>query len=47
MGMERKPMAEVNKVTEMVIGAAIDVHKELGPWLLESTYEAALFTSRP
>ncbi|HEY3414225.1 MAG TPA: GxxExxY protein [Armatimonadota bacterium] len=29
-------------VTEQVIGAAIEVHKHLGPGLLESTYEACL-----
>ena len=33
---------EVNKVTEEIIGAAIAVHRELGPGLLESTYEACL-----
>jgi GxxExxY protein len=32
----------VNDVTEQIIGAAIDVHRELGPGLLESTYEACL-----
>ncbi len=31
-----------NKITEIIIGAAIDVHRELGPGLLESTYEACL-----
>jgi GxxExxY protein len=29
-------------LTERIIGAAVDVHRELGPGLLESTYEACL-----
>jgi GxxExxY protein len=29
-----------DKITEAIIGAAIRVHKQLGPGLLESTYEA-------
>jgi GxxExxY protein len=29
-------------LTEVIIGAAIQVHRELGPGLLESTYEACL-----
>lgn len=33
---------EINEITERIIGAAIDVHRELGPGLLESTYEACL-----
>ncbi|MDK1030320.1 MAG: GxxExxY protein [Anaerolineae bacterium] len=33
---------EVNKTTEMVIGAAIEVHRHLGPGLLESAYEDCL-----
>ncbi len=31
-----------NEVSAAVIGAAIEVHRELGPGLLESTYEACL-----
>jgi len=33
---------ELNPITEKIIGAAIAVHRELGPGLLESTYEACL-----
>jgi len=32
----------IDDVTEQIIGAAIAVHRELGPGLLESTYEACL-----
>lgn len=32
----------LNGITEKIIGAAIAVHKELGPGLLESAYEACL-----
>jgi len=32
----------LNKITETIIGAAINVHKALGPGLLESAYEACL-----
>lgn len=31
-----------NQLTEKIIGAAIEVHKQLGPGLLESTYEICL-----
>jgi GxxExxY protein len=34
---------DLNKITETIIGAAIAVHRELGPGLLESAYEACLF----
>jgi len=33
---------EINKVTETIIGAAIEVHRHLGPGLLESAYQACL-----
>ena len=32
----------INQTTEAVIGAAIEVHKHLGPGLLESAYEECL-----
>ncbi len=33
---------ELNKITEAIIGAAMDVHRALRPGLLESAYEACL-----
>lgn len=33
---------QINEITENIIGAAIRVHKELGPGLLESSYEECL-----
>ena len=33
---------EINQLTEQIIGAAIEVHRELGPGLLESAYQRAL-----
>ena len=37
--MDKDPL---NNVTSGIIGAAIDVHRALGPGLLESAYEACL-----
>lgn len=33
---------EINQITEIIIGSAIEVHKHLGPGLLESSYEECL-----
>jgi GxxExxY protein len=33
---------ETNQLTEKIIGAAIEVHRDLGPGLLESAYQRAL-----
>ena len=35
-------MNEINELTEKIIGCAIEVHKNLGPGLLEENYEKAL-----
>jgi GxxExxY protein len=34
--------SELNRITSQVIGAAIEVHRHLGPGLLESAYETCL-----
>jgi GxxExxY protein len=34
---------DLNQVTEKIIGCAIEVHRHLGPGLLEITYEEALW----
>ena len=36
-------MEELNKISEKIIGCAINVHKALGPGLLESAYRECLF----
>ncbi|NQU31136.1 MAG: GxxExxY protein [Anaerolineae bacterium] len=35
-------LEKLNQITEAIIGAAIEVHRSLGPGLLESAYEACL-----
>ena len=35
-------MSEINTITERIIGFAIEVHRVLGPGLLEPSYEAAM-----
>lgn len=36
-------MEDINKLTEIIIGSAIKVHKTLGPGLFESVYESCLY----
>lgn len=40
--MKQMPMEELNKITEAIIGSAIEVHRNLGPGLLESAYRECL-----
>jgi GxxExxY protein len=35
-------LEQLNTITEKIIGCAIEVHKSIGPGLLESIYEKAL-----
>jgi GxxExxY protein len=44
MEPQRRRGAEIdlNKLTERVIGACIEIHRQLGPGLLESAYEECL-----
>jgi GxxExxY protein len=39
---EDAEVMDINHLTDTVIGAAIDIHRTLGPGLLESTYEMCL-----
>src|SRR5689334_22769666 len=38
----RIELLDINKTTQSIIGAAIEVHRHLGPGLLESAYEECL-----
>jgi GxxExxY protein len=40
--MKDLSMEKLNEITEAIIGAAIEVHRTLGPGLLESAYVACL-----
>ncbi len=40
--LSKERLEYLNKLSESIIGAAIEVHKYLGPGLLESVYEVCL-----
>ena len=40
--LQVEPRRNINEITQEVIAAAIEVHRNLGPGLLESGYEACL-----
>ncbi len=40
--MKKNYKYEIEEIAHQVIGLAIEVHRELGPGLLESTYQACL-----
>lgn len=43
-GVDYKPMMdELNSLSEKIIGKAIEIHKTLGPGLLESSYRECLY----
>jgi GxxExxY protein len=42
MELETKPMDDMNSLTHDVIGAAIEVHRIMGPGLLESVYQSCM-----
>src|SRR5215203_1042209 len=41
IGLENVSREQINRLGEQVVGALIEVHRHLGPGLLESAYEAA------
>jgi GxxExxY protein len=40
--IDQERLSRLNELSSKIIGAALEVHKELGPGLLESVYEACL-----
>jgi len=38
----KKSIRDLNQITQQIIGAAIEVHRQLGPGLLESSYRECL-----
>jgi len=44
-GIAVAPKLRYEELTERILGAAIEVHKALGPGLLESAYEECLAMS--
>lgn len=40
--LEESERFRINRITEAIIGCAIEVHREIGPGLLESAYEECL-----
>lgn len=39
----KQKMQELNKISDILIGCSIEIHKQLGPGLLESAYKECLF----
>ena len=43
MNTIKLPPREINEITEIIIDTSLNIHKKLGPGLLESVYEIVLF----